>query len=194
MRAASPRAGAKTTLNGTDGRSAPCVRLSRAYAQSGARTAPALTGARPPALRAKQGPAARGSRRRDEPNGMERNAMEERKCRVGTDIRNLLSRKREGSSMGGALCQRSLPRTYADRRRKPPLPLAGEAGWGPASASAKAAAPGSRREARPQPLPPSGRGEKGQPPASMSPASSALVLCPNGPQDMSAAHGDHDKT
>ena len=46
----------------------------------------------------------------------------------------------------------------------PLAPLAGEAGWGPASAFSAAAAPGkdpSRREARPQPLPPSGRGEKG---------------------------------
>ncbi len=79
------------------------------------------------------------------------------------------------SSYRTDLCQRSLPGTYADRRRKPPPPLAGEAGWGPASAPAEAAAPTppfvnfaalgaaagespSRRETLPQPLPPSATG------------------------------------
>ena len=78
------------------------------------------------------------------------------------------------------LYQRSSIGTYADCRRQTPLPLAGEAGWGAASAPAGAAGEArqrrpSRREALPQPLPPSGRGARRNAP-NMSPASRTLVL------------------
>ena len=79
-----------------------------------------------------------------------------------------------------SLYQRSSIGTYADCRRQTPLPLAGEAGWGAASAPAGAAGEArqrrpSRREALPQPLPPSGRGARRNAP-NMSPASRTLVL------------------
>ena len=83
---------------------------------------------------------------------------------------------------GSSEYQRSSIGTYADCRRQTPLPLAGEAGWGAASAPAGAAGEArqgrpSRREALPQPLPPSGRGARRNAP-NMSPASRTLVECP----------------